>query len=142
LNDRPRLSVLVATIRGWPDTRLPIDAIRDQVARVGGEIVVVDGSGRPAPGPEVVGPDVRWISRPGESVFQLRSAGYDPCRGEIVAVTEDHCRPAAAWIAIEKGRAGTVMAAFPWIIALEHWHEAGEVVGYVAGPGRSPYGLR
>jgi hypothetical protein len=90
-----------------------------------------------------VGPDVRWISRPGESVFQLRSAGYDACRGEIVAVTEDHCRPAADWIErIEKGRAGTVVAALLWILALEYCHEAGEVVGYVAGPGRSPYGLR
>jgi hypothetical protein len=89
---------MVATIRGWPDARLPIDSIREQVARVEGEIVVVDSSGRPAPGPDQVGSDVRWISRPGESVFQMRSAGYAECRAEIVAVTEDHCQPADDWV--------------------------------------------
>jgi hypothetical protein len=98
VTDRPRVSVLLATIRGWPDARLPVDATREQVARVGGEIVVLDGSGRPAPGQDEIGPDVRWISRPGESVFQMRAAGYDACRGEIVAVTEDHCQPAADWV--------------------------------------------
>jgi hypothetical protein len=95
--DRPSLSVMFATIRGWPDARLPIDATRNQVARVGGEIVVVDGSGRPAPTVADVGPDVKWISRPGESVFQMRPAGYEACRAEIIAVTEDHCAPAADW---------------------------------------------
>ena len=96
--DRLPLSVMVATIQGWPDARLPVDATREQVARVGGEIVVLDGSGRPAPGSDAVGPDVRWISRPGESVFQMRAVGYDACRGEIVAVTEDHCQPANDWV--------------------------------------------
>jgi hypothetical protein len=43
---------------------------------------------------------------------------------------------------VAKGRARTVAAALPWIVALEYCHEAGEVAGYVAGPGRSPYGLR
>jgi glycosyl transferase family 2 len=98
VTDRPPISVMLATIRGWPDARLPVDATREQVARVGGEIVVIDGSGRPPPGPDELGPDVRWISRPGESVFQMRSAGYEACRGEIVAVTEDHCEPASDWI--------------------------------------------
>jgi hypothetical protein len=92
------VSVLIATIRGWPDAHLPIDATRDQLARVGGELVVVDGSGRDAPAAQAIGPDVRWISRPGESVFQLRAAGYAETRGEIVAVTEDHCEPAPNWI--------------------------------------------
>jgi hypothetical protein len=98
VTDRPRVSVLIATIRGWPDAHLPVDATRDQIAHVGGELVVVDGSGLVAPGPEAVGPHTRWISRPGESVFQMRAAGYAECRGEIVAVTEDHCEPAANWI--------------------------------------------
>ena len=95
--ERPPISVMVATIQGWPLARLPVDAVRPQIANVGGEMVVVDGSGRPAPGPEDIGPDVRWISRPGESVFQLRAAGYGLCRGEIVALTEDHCTPAPDW---------------------------------------------
>lgn len=88
---------MLATIRGWPDSRLPIDSVRAHVAKVGGEIIVMDGSGLPAPEAVAAGPDVTWISRPGLSVFQLRAEGYDHCRGEIVAVTEDHVAPAADW---------------------------------------------
>jgi hypothetical protein len=88
---------MFATIQGWPVARLPIDRLRAQVAAVAGEIIVVDGSDRPPPEPEAVGPDVTWISRPGASVNQLRAAGYEHCRGEIVAVTEDHVEPAADW---------------------------------------------
>jgi hypothetical protein len=44
--------------------------------------------------------------------------------------------------AVSKGRGATVAAALPWILLLEYCHEAGEVAGYVAGPGNSPYGLR
>ena len=44
--------------------------------------------------------------------------------------------------AVAKGRVSTVLPALPWIIALEYCHEAGEFVGYLLGPGRSPYGLR
>ena len=95
---RPSVSVLIATIVGWPVGRRPIEALREQVARVGGEIIVVDGSGLPAPGVDDVGPDVAWISRPGESVFQMRPIGYAACRGEIMAVTEDHCAPAPDWV--------------------------------------------
>lgn len=94
---RPPISVMFATIRGWPDCRLPIDATRDQLARLGGELVVADGSGRPQPSAPDVGTGVTWISRPDASVFQLREVGYAACRGAIVAVTEDHCAPAPDW---------------------------------------------
>ncbi len=93
----PRISVMFATIQGWPAAHLPIDALRDQVAHVGGEVIVMDGSGLPAPDALAIGPNVTWISRPGWSVFQLRAEGYDHCRGDVVAVTEDHCAPAADW---------------------------------------------
>ncbi len=93
----PAISVMFATIRGWPAARLPIDATRDQLTQVGGELIVMDGSGRPPPTEAEVGEHVTWVSRPGESVFQLRNAGYDVCRGEIIAVTEDHVAPAPDW---------------------------------------------
>lgn len=44
--------------------------------------------------------------------------------------------------AVVRGRGRTVLAALPWLLLLEYCHEAGEVVGYLFGPGRSPYGLR
>ncbi|MEP7082759.1 MAG: hypothetical protein ABI841_07260 [Chloroflexota bacterium] len=88
---------MFATIQGWPAARLPVDATRDQLRRVDGELVVMDGSPRPPPSPSEVGSHVKWISRPGESVFQLRDAGYAACRAEVIAVTEDHVAPAADW---------------------------------------------
>jgi glycosyl transferase family 2 len=45
-------------------------------------------------------------------------------------------------MAIVRGHGRTVMRAVPWLLVLEYAHEAGEVAGYVLGPGRSPYGLR
>jgi hypothetical protein len=93
----PALSVLVATIRGWPEAHLPVDALCDQVERLGAEMIVMDGSGRPPPNPDELGAAIRWISRPGQSVFQLRQAGYAMCRGELVALTEDHVEPAPDW---------------------------------------------
>lgn len=95
---RPSVTVMFATIQGWPAARLPVDAVRDQVARAGGEIVVVDGSGHAPPTIEDVGPDVVWISRPGASVFRMRALGYATCQGEIIAVTEDHVAPASDWL--------------------------------------------
>jgi hypothetical protein len=44
--------------------------------------------------------------------------------------------------AVVRGHGRTVLPAVPWLVVLEYAHEAGEVAGYVFGPGRSPYGLR
>lgn len=98
IETRPPVTILFATIQGWPAARLPVDATREQLARVGGDMVVMDGSGRSPPTAEETGPGVKWVSRPGASVFQLRDAGYPLCRGEIIAVTEDHCAPAPDWL--------------------------------------------
>lgn len=98
-------TALIATIRGWPAAREALLRIVPQAAAAGGEVIVVDGSGRGAPssadlaalgGPA---PTVRWLSRPGESVFQLRRAGYGAARGEIVAITEDHVFVEDGWLA-------------------------------------------
>ena len=105
---------MFATIQGWPAAHLPIDALKEQVARVDGEVIVMDGSGLPAPDGIAIGPDVTWISRPGWSVFQLRAEGYDHCRGDVVAVTEDHCAPAADWC----DRILTAHASHPEAIAI------------------------
>jgi glycosyl transferase family 2 len=88
---------MFASIRGWPAAKPTVDSLRDQVAAAGGEIVVMDGSGNPTPSAEDTGAVVRWVKHPGWSVFQLRHAGYGEARGEIVAVTEDHCRATPDW---------------------------------------------
>src|SRR5688572_22918294 len=38
IESRPGITVMFATIRGWPDARLPVDAAREQLERVRGEM--------------------------------------------------------------------------------------------------------
>jgi hypothetical protein len=93
---------MLATIRGWPIMRPALEHIVGQTIAAGGEMVVADGSGNPPPTEaeqaEVGGP-IAWLSLPGSSVFQLRLAAYRAARGDIVAVTEDHCYVEPDWIA-------------------------------------------
>jgi hypothetical protein len=93
----PPLSVVVPTRTGWPGYEPYFAHHRREVDSVGGELVVVDGSGRPAPDADVLGPNTRWISHPGESVTALRALGYPEAQGAIVAVSEDHTRVAVGW---------------------------------------------
>ena len=89
------LTVIVATRQGWPMVAPCIESLDDQVREVGGELLVLDASGHDYPD---LGPHVRWLTQsPSMSVFQLRSVGYDESRGDIVAMTEDHCRPTPGW---------------------------------------------
>jgi hypothetical protein len=93
----PTLSLIVATTHGWPDYRPVFLTHRAAVDAVGGELIVADSSGNPAPPADEIGPRVSWISAPGEGVFQLRSRGYPVARAPIVAPTEDHCVLAPDW---------------------------------------------
>jgi hypothetical protein len=73
-----------------------LDALYEQAEAIGAEIIVADGNGRGAP-PSPQYSRVQWITMPGASVFQLRARAIAVSRGEIVAVTEDHCRVAPDW---------------------------------------------
>jgi hypothetical protein len=75
---------------------LVLDSLYDQATAIGAEVIVADGSGRGAP-PSQQYPAVRWITTPGASVFELRARALAASRGEIVAITEDHCRAAPDW---------------------------------------------
>lgn len=63
----------------------------------GGEVVVTDGSGFPAPDPVEFASTVTWRTMPGASIFQLRGLGYRLPHAPIVAITEDHCRVLPDW---------------------------------------------
>lgn len=95
------ITVLIATIRGWPACRQAVSLIAPQVIAASGEFIVVDASGNPPPSEadmaELGGP-IRWLSMPGRSVYQLRHAGYKAARGAVVAITEDHCYVAPDWV--------------------------------------------
>ena len=95
---RPRLSVVVATTEGWPYVQPVLDAFRVDAEAAGAEVIFSDGSGRPVPSPDEVGPSVTWLVRSSETVFKLFTEGLEAARGDIVATTEDHAIPRPGWI--------------------------------------------
>ena len=96
---RPRLSLVVATRTGWPGYKPYFDHHQREIESVDGELLVLDGTDKPPPPADAIGPNTRWISQPGLSVLALRAQGYPEARGEIVAVSEDHTRIPVGWAA-------------------------------------------
>ena len=98
MTDAVSLSVVLATIEPWPDLANCLAVLEPQVQAVGGEIIVGDGHGE-ALDPRIVAKSdrIKWIQRPGASVFDLRAAGAEAALGEIVALTEDHCLVGPDW---------------------------------------------
>ncbi len=98
------ITALIATVRGWPTCREAVSRIAPQVAAVGGEFIVADGSAAATPPSDQElaelpgGEAIRWLSMPGSSVFQLRFTAYRAARGEVVTVTEDHVYVEPDWI--------------------------------------------
>ncbi len=93
----PALSVVIPSIRGWPFARFALEPLREQAQRTGTEVILLDSSGLPPPSETEMGFPVRWIERPGASVFAMRREGYEMAQGEIIATTEDHCTVAPDW---------------------------------------------
>lgn len=99
-NSAPPLSVILATTDPppWSDLVRALALLEPQVRALGGELIVGDGHGVAIEArgiPE--SPSLSWISLPGASVFELRAKAAQVARGEIIAVTEDHCIVAAGW---------------------------------------------
>jgi hypothetical protein len=92
------LTVVVATTQRWPEVRLCLDSLHNQAVEAGAEVLVADGHGEGLPDTALARyPQVSRLRMPGASVFQLRAAAMARAQGEVVAVTEDHCRLAAGW---------------------------------------------
>jgi hypothetical protein len=91
----------VATIEPWPVIRPCLDRLLPQIARVGGELIVADGtpdgSGLPR-GDDGPGAAVTAIRCPGASVMTLRARGAEAASAPIVAFTEDHCVVGERWV--------------------------------------------
>jgi hypothetical protein len=93
-----QLSVVIANPHPWPNAQECLEILLPQIAGMDAEILLADSSGigLPEPVPEHL-KAVRWIKAPGVSVFHLRALGTSAATGQIIAWTEDHCRPAADW---------------------------------------------
>lgn len=95
---RSPLTVVVATTRPWPEIEACLEALHDQARAEGAEILVADGADGALPADAARRyPAVRCLPLPGASVFRLRARALEESRGDVVAVTEDHCRVAPDW---------------------------------------------
>lgn len=75
-----------------------LDSLHDQAVAEHVELLVVDGHGQGLPQYAVPRyPQVTRLQMTGASVLQMRAHAMSQSRGEIVAVTEDHCRVAFDW---------------------------------------------
>jgi Glycosyl transferase family 2 len=94
------LSIVVACKAPWPHIEPCLVALLEQSRVIGAEVIVADGCGESLPNP-LPPPyaDVIHLIENGAGSFRLRSLGFAHARGEIVAVTEDHCVVHAGWCA-------------------------------------------
>lgn len=95
---RPRLSICVATAAGWEAVEPCLRSFLDDGRRLGAEILVADGSGRPPPADPSVRESVTWRSYPEKSVFRLVSLNLREASGDIIVLTEDHCTARPGWL--------------------------------------------
>jgi len=96
-DDPSTITITASTVQGWPEIEPNVRSFEAAAAAVGGDVVVTDGSGLPAPPPGTLGPRTTWLSEPGKSVFQLRVSAYRVATAPIIGVTEDHCFLPADW---------------------------------------------
>lgn len=98
-DDAPRrsLSVILAATHPWPAVEGCLESLYHQAQEVGAEIIVADGDGGALPEARGRYPEIVHLVEPGASVFQLRAIAATHASGEIVAVTEDHCRVSPDW---------------------------------------------
>jgi hypothetical protein len=94
---RPPLSVVVANTQAWPEIEPCLAALLPQIRRLGAELIVADGGDPGLPMGDEASSEFRCLPLAGASPYQLRAAGMAAARGEIVAVTEDHCRVRPDW---------------------------------------------
>lgn len=89
-----RLTVLLATHHPWPAVQTCLEPLTEQAHRLGVQVVVADGDGRGLPADH---PFAEHLVVPGADVFTLRATALAHARGDVIALTEDHCAPANDW---------------------------------------------
>lgn len=98
--DHPRISVVIASVNGPAPLDECLAALEQQTLREQAEIIVADRCG--APVREMVErkhPNVRLISLPVQaSIPELRAIGLKSARGDVLAITEDHCLAEPHWL--------------------------------------------
>jgi glycosyl transferase family 2 len=90
-----RLSVVVTCTQPWPEVSGCLERLVPQARPDDIEIIVADGS---AGGLDSTAAEqVTWLGSPGHGPYALRMLGLAEARGDVVAITEDHCDVAPDW---------------------------------------------
>jgi len=101
--EQPVLSVVVAATDGPAALRRLLADLAAQRDAPAPEVIVVDGTGRIA-SEDLTGlprgTEARLFAAAGADVVVLRAVGARAARGELLALTEDHCRLPADWCAM------------------------------------------
>ncbi len=93
---RPPLTVIIPAAHPWPAVESTLDSLVPQVARVGGEVLLVSGvpDALPTPPP----PGVRARIMDSRDAFILRLDAMRSSAGEIIAIGEDHVLYCDDWV--------------------------------------------
>lgn len=92
------LSVVVGSTQPWPALATCLDSLHQQAHDSGVELLVA--ASHPNGLPTDVSsryPHAKFLYIFGATIFQLRAVALRRTAGEIVAITEDHCRVAPDW---------------------------------------------
>jgi glycosyltransferase involved in cell wall biosynthesis len=106
------MSVVVAAFSGEPALGRCLESLAPQCA----EVEVVVAADREVVDLERRFPSVRFLpAHHGAGVFRLRALGVSEARGELVALTEDHCTVAPGWVRalLDGYRAGHALVGGP-----------------------------
>jgi glycosyltransferase involved in cell wall biosynthesis len=96
----PPVTVVAAAVEPWPAVQPFLDTVLPEIRALGGELVLgaaddrVVPAGRRPCGVRVVVAGPRRTTSP----FALRAAAFGVADGEVIVVTEDHCRPSPGWL--------------------------------------------
>lgn len=91
----PPLTVVVATTRCWPAADVCLREVLPQTRAAGAELILCDGHGSGID--RALYPDVLWLRRRGADRLTLHARAFELARGDVIAITEDHVRPAPDW---------------------------------------------
>ena len=99
--DAPTLSVVVVILAGRHYLVRCLHALQDQQSAKILEIIVPhDDRLHDVDGLRAQFPAVNFVHEPGKKSYaELRSVGFRNSRGDIIALTEDHCSPEPNWCA-------------------------------------------
>jgi hypothetical protein len=93
---RPPLTVVIPAAHPWPAVAATLDSLLPQIARVGGEVIVV--SGFPGAVPDPPPTHVQPLVLASRDAFIMRLEAMRRAGGEIVAIGEDHVLYCDDWV--------------------------------------------